>query len=219
MRDFLIKHKILLIVLAVILSGVYLFFALTPGYWYNDAFLAKQSDGSYSGDGHHGQYTLRFGENTITMTINNVTHIYEIHKNGEAITILRDGNELFSGTYRDGMLWDSDGSIAAENGSVFASGAASDTEDLFPNAGRIIGLSKPENLDTRGNPWMLALAWLFIAAWVLDILFPEFMFRFHVWGVVEGGTPGWRYEYRQYIRRIFLPIIAVIFLFVGFFPQ
>ena len=212
MRDFLIKHKLLLIVLAVVLSGVYLFFALQPGYWYNDTFLAKQSDGSLQGSDSYGQYALRLDGNTITVTIKDVTHIYEVHRNGEAVTILRDGKEMFSGTYRDGILWNSNGSVAGENISVYASNAAHD----FPNAGVVHSLSMVNALDTRGNPWMLALAWLLLAAWILDILFPEFMFRLRFWGVVEEGYPGERYRFRQYAARILYPLIIVIVLFLGF---
>jgi hypothetical protein len=226
MRDFLIDHKILLIVLAVVLSGVYLFFALYPGYWYNDTFLTKQSDGSYQGSGYYGQYTLLTDGNTVTVHNDDLTHVYQFSHNGDSLQINVDGHLIFNGI----VVNDNGKVVLRNNNSSYNISVYSDiyadvlsnvyiVGDQCPSPAWIYHFLNGQNIGTRGNGWMLALAWLFIAAWVLDILFPEFMFRFHVWGIVEGGTPGWRYEAGQYIRRIFLPIIAVIFLFVGFFPQ
>ena len=217
MSEFMIRHKVLLLLLSVIFSAFYLFAALYPGYWYHDAFLYKQKDGSFAGSGSHGQYALYIDGSTITMSINGVTHTYEVQKSDDTVRILKDGEEIFFGIDRDGHLWNADGSIASGTSSVFSANAAYTTEELFPNTGGIYGLSKPQAADTRGNAWTLALAWLLAGVLIVDVLFPDVWFRIRFWGLVEDGHPGERYRMGQYFSRILYPIFIVFVLFMGFF--
>ena len=225
---FFANHKVLVIciILAIIFSAVYLCAALYPGYWYGDAFLCKQADGSYAGKGYYGQYTLQIDGSTVTVHNDDLSHIYEVRQNNDNVQIYVDGQLFF-----DGTVTNEAGTVVFHYGdsshshSVYAdiyrdlSGNMNIVDEKCPSPAWIYNFLNGQNLGTRGNPWMLGLAWLLGIIWITDILFPNLWFRIRYWGIVEDGTPGEFYRLAQYLRRILYPIIIVLVLFLGFFKQ
>ena len=226
MKEFFLKHKVTLItisvILAVILSGVYLYATLYPGLWLNDAFLYQQKDGSFRGSDQWGQYMLVLqhdGSNaTATMTVNDVTHIYEILQNDTALQILQDGESIFDGTvvqYGDvTSLKSNDGSYS---GIVVQAGNANyTTEELFPSPEWLYRCAHLKELSTRGQPWMLALAWFCVAWIIVDICFPNLFFRLRYMWNVDGGAPSDIYRMRQSIGRVVVLFLIIVILIMGF---
>lgn len=223
MKEFLLKPKVTLtiaaIILAIILSGVYLYATLRPGFWIRNTFLYEQKDGSFQGSDHNGQYALvirRDGNNTTAaMTINDITRVYEIRQDGTDVQILQDGKQVFVGTVTNHGLLDSSG-LPLLDIEVYAENAGYTTEQLFPNIGWIYRCAHRQDLSTRGQPWVLAFAW-FCAAWIIvDILFPNLFFHLRYMWYVDGGEPSDIYRSSQMIGRVAMLILIVVILIMGF---
>ena len=223
MKDFFLRPKVTLItiavILAVILSGVYLYATLRPGFWLRNTYLYEQKDGSFQGSDHNGQYTLviqRSGNNTTaTMTINDITRIYDIRQNDTKVQILQDGTQVFEGTLTDRGLLDSAGFPLLDI-EVYGENASYTSEQLFPNTGWLYRCAHQHNLSTRGQPWALAFAWLFFLCFIVDICFPNLFFRLKYMWHVDGGEPSDIYRMSQMIGRAVMLIFIVVVLIMGF---
>lgn len=220
------RHKVKLILasvlVAVILSGLYLYATGRRGIWLNDAFLYQEDACLFRGSDSYAQYTLqidRSNEHTIiTVTINDITRVYEVLCNDSDVQILQDGIQVFDGSVLIAgdthLLQSSDGSY---NGiDVSAGGRTPTTEELFPSFGRLYSLAHSPETSTRGQPWMLALAWL-LAAWIIvDICFPDFFFDLRYRWHIDGGEPNENYRAGQVFGRILMLIFIVVILITGF---
>lgn len=226
MTTFLEKYKTKLIIfailLAILLSGLYLYATGQRGIWLNDAFLYQKDACLFRGSDSYAQYTLqidRSNEHTIiTVTINDITRVYEVLCNDSDVQILQDGIQVFDGSVLivgdTHLLQSSDGSY---NGiDVSAGGRTPTTEELFPSFGRLYSLAHSPETSTRGQPWMLALAWL-LAAWIIvDICFPDLFFRLRYMWHVDGGEPSDIYRMSQSIARAVMLIFIIVILIKGF---
>lgn len=223
MKEFFSRPKVTLItiavILAVILSGVYLYAALRPGLWIRNTFLYQQKDGSFQGSDRNGQYALviRHEGNTTTaiMTINDTPRVYKIFQGNAKVQILQDDAQVFVGTITDRGLLDSSGQPLLDI-EVYAENAGYTTEQLFPSIGWIYRCAHRQDLSTRGQPWALAFAWLFFLYFIVDICFPDLFFRLKYMWHVDGGEPSDIYRMRQMIGRAVMLIFIVVVLIMGF---
>lgn len=226
MTTFWERHKVKLILasvlVAVILSGLYLYATGRRGIWLNDAFLYQKDACLFRGSDSYAQYTLqidRSNEHTIiTVTINDITRVYEVLCNDSDVQILQDGIQVFDGSVLivgdTHLLQSSDGSYNGIDDSV--GGRTPTTEELFPSFGRLYSLAHSPETSTRGQPWMLALAWL-LAAWIIvDICFPDFFFDLRYRWHIDGGEPNENYRAGQVFGRILMLIFIIVILIMGF---
>ncbi|MBP3478419.1 MAG: hypothetical protein J6K03_02915 [Oscillospiraceae bacterium] len=225
MTTFLEKYKTKLIIfailLAILLSGLYLYATGRRGIWLNDAFLYQEDACLFRGSDSYAQYTLQIdgsNEHTIiTVTINDITRVYEVLCNDLDVQILQDGILVFDGSVLIAgdthILQSSDDSY---NGiDVSAGGRTPITEELFPSFGRLYSLAHSPETSTRGHPWMLALAWLFAAWIIVDICFPDFFFDLRYRWHIDGGEPSDIYRKSQTIARAVMLIFIIVILIVG----
>ena len=226
------KHKKACLIvagaLAALIIGLYLSALFQPGYWYMDAFLTKQDNGSFVGSDAYGSYYLKIDRTadkaTVTFSVDELAkeylitgtatgenvHIYE----GDALVFR--GHEVRTGddTY---MLMGYDG---YEDNSIriFASGIQPAPEELFPSYSTLYNWAASDETDTRGEPGMLFII-LFLGVFLaLDIRFPDMFFTLKYRHYVDGGEPSEWYRTSQKVGRFVISGAILICMIRSLYP-
>ncbi len=229
MSEFCKNHKklcsTLIIIIAVILLGTYLWALLRPGIWHGKAFLYRQADGSYAGWDIHGKYAMDISRTdsggSIDFTVNGEKKSYEIAEasNSSDVQIFQDGQIIFDGSViligKSFMLEDKNGDIN-DIISVRAGNYVPTNDELFPSCTKLYNWIVAPRDDTRGDPSALIVILLIAALTALDIIFPDLFFTLkHMWSV-EGGTPTAFYRFGQVVGRVISVFLIIILVFMSF---
>lgn len=239
MTDFLKKHKktciIVGIIAAVIVFAAYLFALFLPGYWYGDVFLYKEKapfDGMevYSGRDavNKADYELTMikdGKTTyVVFTVNETERSYEITSDDSVnynpdVTIVENGEKVFSGTARSGILVDENGELF-ETAIVITHDSYEPTEEeLFPSYTWLYGVSQNEKAEIRGEPiWLISII-IIIAVCVFDMKYPDFFWTLEHSLEVKGGEPSDFYRFIQKAGWVTAPIVIAVFMILTFTLQ
>ena len=186
---------------------LYLCAASRPGVWLRDAFLYRQTDGSFAGRDEYGIYAL-----TVTATEHETQAVFAM--NGETIQycivtssqenvqIYQDDRKIFAGQAigepGDAVLW-------AENGQQ---------QDLLPTCQWLYNIAVGGRMETRGNLWFLLPMGLLALVLFLDIKFPLLFWNLSHGLAVQGGEPSEWYCTMQKVSRdlmeVGIPFLALI---------
>lgn len=214
MPEFIEKHKkvciVLGAVLAVFLIAAYLCALFQPGIWYNDTFLSRCADGTFSGSDSDGSYRLSITETEtgadISFSVDDLTRHYTVTEDtvGNRVEIYEDGGLMFRGSVETSgdyeYLVDENGDIANLDISVRFSNPR--PEDLLPGKSTVYHWSQMKEYDIRGNFYML-LPMLMIGVFLgLDIAFPDLFFTLEHRRYVDGGEPSDFYRACQKFGRV-----------------
>lgn len=218
------KHKKVCLIAAgifsVILVVFYLHALFQPGYWYLDAFLCKQKDGSFAGSDSYGTYQMEINRGddnaTIQFTVDDLTKEYLITgtATGEDVYIYEDealvfhGHSVMNGSQYWLMGYDG---YDTNSISIFSSNIKPDPEELLPSYSFLYSCVKSDATDTRGEPTTLFLICIFILALALDIKYPDLFFNLRYRHYVDGGEPSDWYRDSQKIGRVILAIAIFAF--------
>ena len=227
------KHKKICLVAAGIFSFIlisfYLYAVFQPGYWYFDAFLCKQKDGSFAGSDSYGSYQMEIkradDSATIIFSVDDLTKEYLITgtATGENVYIYEDEDLVFHGYSLkiDGsqyMLMGYD-NYDTNNIISFASNIKPAPEELLPSYSFLYACAKSDTTDTHGEPTALILICIFIAVLVLDIKFPDLFFTLRYRHYVVGGEPSDWYRDSQKVGRVILVVAIFVFVILTFQPH
>ncbi|MBQ8278531.1 MAG: hypothetical protein IJZ23_01700 [Roseburia sp.] len=205
--------------LCVLLLITYLCMLFQPGYWYMDAFLSKQKDGSFAGSDSYGKYQIQITRTnagaSITVSVDDLIKEYRITgtSTGEDVCVYEGDALVFRG--HTTPFGDSDYMLIGEDGydagsiRIFTNNIEPEPEELFPSYSWLYSRAASEATDTRGEPAMLFLIGIFLLALVLDIKFPDRFFTLRCRHYVTGGEPSDWYRDVQQIGRVVL-VIAIL---------
>ena len=197
-----------LVVIGLVVAYLFAFF--TPGYWYWDAFLAKQSDGTFAGSGPHGNFRLAIDKDhrTVAFSIYNVTYLYEVSITGDTIRIRQDGAEWFSGSI---VRLNGETFIADENGRYTDFTIRSGTptlEELKPSPATLYNYVTDMAPGARGNAvFLIPLIILFLCT-LAAFLPPETLWELGHGRFSDGGEPNDVFCTQLRIGRV----VAILFL-------
>lgn len=226
------KHKkaclLIASVLTILLIGIYLSVLYQPGYWYMDAFLTKQEDGSFAASDAYGSYQFKVDRGddraTVTFSVNDLTKEYLITgtTTGEDVHIYEHDTLVFHGhkvrmSSSEYMLMGYDG-YDTNSIRIFASNIKPDSEELFPSYSWLYSCAASDKAETRGEPGMLLLI-IFLGIFLaLDITFPDLFFTLRYRHYVTGGEPSDWYRTSQNIGRGVIVIAILICMVRSLYP-
>jgi len=226
------KHKKICLIftgiLITLLLGLYLSALYQPGYWYMDAFLTEQKDGSFTASDSYGSYYLKIdrdNDNTaVTFSIDDLTKEYLITgiETGEDVHIYEDDNLVFHG-YKVRMS-DSEYMLMGYEGYetsgiyIFANNTKPDPEELLPSYSTLFYWASSDTTETRGEPLMLLLIIFLCIILALDVVFPDLFFTLRYSRYVTGGEPSDWYRSGQIFGRFVMVIAIFICMFRSLFP-
>ena len=226
------KHKkVCLItagVLVFLLIGLYLSALYEPGYWYMDAFLTRQEDGSFAASDAYGSYRLKVDRAddsaTVTFSVNDLTKEYLITGTvtGEDVHIYESDTLVFHGrkvrmNSSQYMLMGYDG-YDTDSIRIFASNIKPDPEELLPSYSWLYSRASSDEAETRGEPGMLLLI-IFLGIFLtLDITFPDLFFTLNYRHYVTGGEPSDWYRTSQKIGRGIIAIAILLCIVRSLYP-
>lgn len=226
------KHKkvclITVAILTILLIGIYLSALYQPGYWYMDAFLTKQDDGSFSASDAYGSYRLKVDRAddraTVTFSVDDLTKEYMITgtATGEDVHIYEGGALVFHGrkarmSSSEYMLMGYDG-YETDSIHIFASNIKPDPEELFPSYSWLYSRAASDETETRGEPGMLLLIVFLGIMLALDVTFPDLFFTLKYRHYVNGGEPSDWYRGSQKIGRGIIVVAILLCIFRSLYP-
>ena len=213
--------------ITVVLFIIYLRALFMPGLWHGDTFLYRQNDGSYQGSDIYADYKMdiksaHYG-NDIAFSINNETNHYQLKYNSEDpnrnVEVVENGTKIFSGkaigNENNYILFD-DETGSSDMVSVQSGNTPPAKEELFPNRSRLYNWAVKSKDETRGNPYMLFLIFIFSAILFIDIKFPNFLWILEHRLDVVGGAPSEWYLFGQKIGRVVLLVGILICVVMTF---
>ena len=226
------KHKkaclIIAVILVALLLGLYLSALYQPGYWYLDAFLAKQEDGSFAASDAYGSYYLKVDRAddsaSVTFSIDDLTKEYLITgtATGEDVHIYENDALVFHG-YKARMssseytLMGYDGYFTSAI-HIFAGNTKPDPEELLPSYSTLYNWASSDKAETRGEPAMLLLILFLGIVLALDVTFPDLFFTLRYRHYVTGGEPSDWYRAGQKMGRFIMAIAILICMFRSLYP-
>ena len=226
------KHKkVCLItagVLVFLLIGLYLSALYEPGYWYMDAFLTRQEDGSFAASDAYGSYRLKVDRAddsaTVTFSVNDLTKEYLITgtSTGEDVHIYEGGSLVFHGrkVRMNSSEYTLMGYDGYETGSIhiFASNIKPDPEEFLPSYSWLYSQAASDEPETRGEPAMLLLILFLGIVLALDVTFPDLFFTLKYRHYVDGGEPSDWYRSSQKIGRGIIVVAILLCIFRSLYP-
>ena len=88
----------------------------------------------------------------------------------------------------------------------------SESESGYPLLlSRIIALSQGQS-ETRGDQGKMTIGMAALIIWILDVLFPSFLYRVDLRSIGGRGAPTATYRKIQRVLRVILPLWALVFL-------
>ena len=205
---------------ALLLLCAYLFAAFRAGIWYEDVFLYRQPDGTFSGEKDGVSYGLSVssgeGDKMVAFSVNEETRMYRVVENdpdtGESSVY--EGEKLL---FR-GMAVPMDGYYLLtekedETGDYTA--VHKNGEPLgFPEAAFVYGAAQ---LDTsfRGNMAFLALVFVFAVILAVDCAFPQLEYKLRYARFSDGGPSDW-YYFSQKVARVCLGVAVFVCVVLTF---
>lgn len=243
MGELIKKHnkslKIILLILAIILSIIYLRFFSQHGIIYDDTFLIKKqtSQGiSFQGKSKSGPINLKVKGNYLKEE--NVVLEYELPNNINKKYLVEFGVEeenysykvkisdgkgdtIFNGFYLKNTdfvyLLDESKEIVFPDPDIVFYNSGNESKTLYDSSYEIspyniMNLATQKNVDVRGKypPFFSALLLLVIT--IIDIKYPLFLFHLDTWLNVEDAKPSEFYLTMQRISWYAFPTIALILL-------
>ena len=169
---------------------LYLCAASRPGVWLRDAFLYRQTDGSFAGRDEYGIYALTVTaaehETQAVFAMNGETIQYRIVTSSqENVQIYQDDRKIFAGQAigepGDAVLWAENGQLA-DDINVVVNGEYQQ-QDLLPTCQWLYNIAVGGRMETRGNLWFLWGCWRWFFFWTLN---------FHCY----SGTSAMVWQYR-----------------------
>lgn len=215
------EHKrvcmIIGVILAVIVLEIYLYAFFQTGVWHRDAFLYKQSDGSFIGSDSDADYEMYICPTDkgaeISFAANGTVNQYQIFQKHEIpkVEIYKNDKLVFKGS----MVEMGDTYMCMEeNGNVLYD--IQRVDELFPDYGRLYAWAVAEKYDFRGNIAVLLIVVIFSIILILDIVFPNFFFLLHHGLAVQGGEPSDWYRAWQRIGQVIIGIGIIICIMLSF---
>lgn len=204
------KRKIICVCAAALALVLYLFAALRPGVWLRDAFLYRQSDGSFSGKDAYAAYTMQIAQTgngaEVDFTLDGETRHYRLEANGESdIKIYQDGALVFSGSALgspgDAILWRGDDGSLADEVHVIVNGEYQKA-DLWPSCGWLYNVAVGGRHETRGSVAFLLPMGALALLLLLDVRFPMLFWNLRHGLEVYGGEPTDWYYTMQTVGRV-----------------
>jgi len=219
-------------VCGILLTIIYLMLLFQPGYWYDGAFLSRQSDGSFAGSNEYTVYQVQISRTnnhaTVTFTANDLTKEYKINGTNTPynISISENGTRIFHGQVLTSgdeyMLIDDDGAVDIQFGSFVESfnpdQVTPPVEELFPSATWLYNCAMATRTAFRGEPLFLIVIVICIIALVIDIKYPDFFFTLRYRHYVDGGEPSAWYRDSQKFGRVVLAIVIVFCMIRSLYP-
>ena len=154
---------------------LYLCAASRPGVWLRDAFLYRQTDGSFAGRDEYGIYALTVTaaehETQAVFAMNGETIQYRIVTSSqENVQIYQDDRKIFAGQAigepGDAVLWAENGQLA-DDIHVVVNGEYQQ-QDLLPTCQWLYNIAVGGRMETRGNLWSLWGCWRWFFFWTLN---------------------------------------------------
>ena len=200
---------------------LYLCAASRPGVWLRDAFLYRQTDGSFAGRDEYGIYALTVTaaehETQAVFAMNEETIQYRIVTSSqENVQIYQDDRKIFAGQAigepGDAVLWAENGQLA-DGINVVVNGEYQQ-QDLLPTCQWLYNIAVGGRMETRGNLWFLLPMGLLALVLFLDIKFPLLFWNLSHGLAVQGGEPSEWYCTMQKVSRdlmeVGIPFLALI---------
>ncbi len=205
--------------MALIVLCTYLFAAFRAGMWYEDVFLYRQPDGTFSGEKDGVSYDLSVNsgeaEKTVAFSVNDETRTYRVVENdpdtGESCVY--EGEELLfrgmavpmDGYYLLTEKTDETGDYTAVHNTV----RVDNGEPLgFPDVSFIYGAAQLST-SFRGNMAFLALVFVFAVVLIIDCAFPQLEYKLRYARFSDGGPSDW-YFLSQKIARVCLGAAVLV---------
>ena len=206
------------IVLAVILIPLYLCVMLQTGIRYQDAFLARQKDGSFAGAGYALHVTPTSTGTDITFTAKGETRTYSVVNTPHAgVEFYQDGTLMRTAQVkRLGPYF----TLLDETGEADLpfriSYSSQNADDLFPTDYELYGWTRGIETTMRGEPQYLLFALLCGIPLVVDIRYPDLFFELRYRRYVDGDcTPNEYYRFWQMIGRVLAAAAVLVCLWLG----
>ena len=200
---------------------LYLCAASRPGGWLRDAFLYRQTDGSFAGRDEYGIYALTVTaaehETQAVFAMNGETIQYRIVTSSqENVQIYQDDRKIFAGQAigepGDAVLWAENGQLA-DDIHVVVTGEYQQ-HDVLPTGQWLYKVAGGGRMETRGNLWFLLPMGLLALVLFLDIKFPLLFWNLSYGLAVQGGEPSEWYCTMQKVSRdlmeVGIPFLALI---------
>lgn len=213
-------------VLAAALLAVYLRALLLPGLWYQDVFLRRQADGSFSGSSLGTACSARItpeadGAN-VRVTIDNETRDYrltrdtasgrvEVYENG----VLSSAGTLYGGEGEAVTYLPDDLEDAVQVTVVTTDNPAAEALS-FPDAAWLARAAFSAKCDTRGQPVLLLPIALFAVGLVLDLVWPDLFWQLRHGLAVNGGEPSHFYRVDQTVGRGVAVVGILVLVWLSF---
>ena len=200
----------LCVLAALLFTVLYLWAALRPGVWLRDAFLYRQSDGSFSGKDAYAAYTMQFSQTgngaEADFTVDSETRHYRLETDGSSdVKIYQDAELIFSGTALgdagDAILWREDDGGLADEVNVIVNGEYQKA-DLWPSVNWLYNVAVGGRRETRGNAAFLLPMGVLALLLLLDVRFPLLFWNLRHGLEVYGGEPTDWYYTMQRVGRI-----------------
>ena len=173
---------------------LYLCAASRPGVWLRDAFLYRQTDGSFAGRDEYGIYAL-----TVTAAEHETQAVFAM--NGETIQY-----RIVTSSQENVQIYQDDRKIVV-NGEY-------QQQDLLPTCQWLYNIAVGGRMETRGNLWFLLPMGLLALVLFLDIKFPLLFWNLSHGLAVQGGEPSEWYCTMQKVSRdlmeVGIPFLALI---------
>ena len=182
---------------------LYLCAASRPGVWLRDAFLYRQTDGSFAGRDEYGIYAL-----TVTAAEHETQAMFAM--NGETIQY-----RIVTSSQENVQIYQDDRKIFAGQaiGNVVVNGEYQQ-QDLLPTCQWLYNIAVGGRMETRGNLWFLLPMGLLALVLFLDIKFPLLFWNLSYGLAVQGGEPSEWYCTMQKVSRdlmeVGIPLLALI---------
>lgn len=231
------KKALLVLGLSIVVLTAFVYVATRPGFWHQQSFFYEKDDGVWQGKVRGEQLTVSVDGRELQVSCDGAERIYRIE--GDAgfeneIVLYQDEQEVFRGSYFEGLLRDKDGNIyfnleitfSTGDGQVYVSqedGSAVPQDPMDLGYGQVMDLLLGTEQETRGYwPAVFYVAVLLIVA-LVDLWWPKLNFQllqhrhqFSVHRNIMDDEPSDWYYVRQTISRVVLYIAAGIILAVAF---
>ena len=216
-----------IIILAILLFSAYLYAMFLPGVWHGDAFLYKQSDGSFVGSDSYADYKMvikpaNYGSD-IEFSVNEKINHYQIkYDDGDInrnVEISENGNVICKGKamkFDDTYIVFDDETGTSDIISVRGGDEIPTEEELLPRTSDLYSWAVSDKTATRGNPYMLIFIFLFGVTLFIDIKYPDFFWILKYRWSVDGGEPSESYRMGQKIGYVLMPIGIVVCMVLTF---
>lgn len=214
-------------VVAAALLILYLHALFMPGLWYGDAFLYRQSDGSFSGSDLYADYEMvitpaDYGTD-IQFSVNDKTNYYQIKYNendfNRNVEVSENGNTIFNGTaygFADSWILLDENHKMPDGITVRTSNHVPTEDELFPSYSTLYSWSVSDKTDTRGEPSMLFFIFLAGTILFLDLRFPNLFWILEHRLEVDGGEPSDYYRFGQKVGNILVAISIPVCMILTF---